>query len=278
MATKKTAHFRKLLARETVVMPGALNAISAMLIEQAGFSAYYLSGAGLANAVFGRPDIGLTTLKEATEHATRIDQMVTIPGISDADTGFGIRGGIAKTVELFEETGVVGIHLEDQCTDKKCGHLEGKKLVSIDDMTQKIREAHHAKSDQDFVIIARTDACSVEGLDHAITRARAYIAAGADAIFPEALTTEEDFRAFRKAIDVPLLANMTEFGKTPMTSVTTFKNWGYNMVIFPMTLFRISAKAMGEALLELKTLGTQRGLINRMQTRVELYELLKYQP
>ncbi|MBI4126776.1 MAG: methylisocitrate lyase [Deltaproteobacteria bacterium] len=275
---KKTAQFRKLLAGGTVVMPGVFNAYAAMLVEAAGFAAYYVSGAGLANAVFGRPDVGLTTLKEATEHAARIDQAVAIPGISDADTGFGGPKGMAKAVRAFESTGIAGIHLEDQWTDKRCGHLEGKKLVTIDAMAAKIETAAKGKSEPDFLVIARTDARAVEGLESAIERAKAYVAAGADAIFAEALQSEEEFRAFRKAIDIPLLANMTEFGKTPSFTVDEFRAWGYNMVIFPMTLFRISAKTIQEALAELKTRGTQQGLLPRMQTRAELYQLLKYTP
>jgi len=256
-------------------MPGAFNAYSALLIEQAGFSAYYISGAGLANAVFGVPDIGIPTLPEAAEHARRIDQTVSIPGISDADTGFE---NISATIKTFEASGVAGIHLEDQQTDKRCGHLEGKKLISAKEMGKKIEKAITTKKDKNFLVIARTDAAAVEGFDAALKRAKLYEDAGADAIFTEALTSEKEFAAFRQAIKIPLLANMTEFGKTPYLSIKKFEALGMNMVIFPMTLFRVAAKSMQQALVELKQKGTQKGILEKMQTRQELYKLLKYNP
>ncbi|PJA20371.1 MAG: methylisocitrate lyase, partial [Deltaproteobacteria bacterium CG_4_10_14_0_2_um_filter_43_8] len=232
-------------------------------------------GAGLANAEFARPDIGLTTCAEAQEHARRIDAAVGIPGISDVDTGFEDE---ACMMQSFQIAGLAGVHMEDQVDQKKCGHLEGKQLVSVDEMCERIHRAQQAKTDADFLLIARTDAAAVEGFDAAVSRAKAYVKAGADAVFPEAMRSEEDFKAMRKAIDVPLLANMTEFGKTPYYSVSQFEQWGYNMVIFPMTLFRVVAKSMQEALAELRSTGTQKGFLDTMQTREDLYKTLKYIP
>ncbi len=272
---KKTTKFRDLLAGGTVVMPGVFNAISAKLVEEAGFSAYYISGAGLANAEFALPDIGVPTLEQAAEHGRRIDAAVNIPGISDVDTAFADPAACGK---VFAATGLAGIHLEDQIEQKKCGHLDGKQLVSIEEMSERVAAVKSAAQDDDFMIIARTDAKAVEGLDAAIARCKAYVAAGADAIFPEAMQSAEDFQAMRKALDVPLLANMTEFGKTPYLTVQQFENLGYNMVIFPMTMFRVAAGAMRKTLAELKTTGTQQSFMDQMQTRDELYKLLNYQP
>lgn len=271
----KAKTFRKLISTGTVVLPGVFNAISAKLVEQAGFEALYFSGAGLANAVFGVPDIGIPTLTESSEHARRCSAAVHLPALADVDTGFD---DVAGTVRAFEAAGVAAIHMEDQVDQKKCGHLEGKCLVSVDEMCERVRAAVSARTDKDFLIMARSDAKSVEGLDAMIARCKAYVAAGADAIFAEALQSEDEFKAVRKAISVPLLANMTEFGKTPYYTVQQFENWGYNMVLFPMTLFRSANFAMSAALQELKQHGTQQNILDKMQTRKELYELLNYQP
>lgn len=258
-------------------MPGAINALSARLIECSGFEAMYLSGGVLANSVVGMPDIGLTTLSEAVHHATRCAAVTTIPIISDADTGFGGPENAARTVEEFERAGLSGLHLEDQEFPKRCGHLEGKKLVPADEFCTKISAAAEARRDPDFLIIARTDARGVGSYDDAVERAAAYVKAGADAIFPEALESREEVERFAKDVSCPLLANMTEFGKTPYLSVDDFASLGYAMVIFPVTLQRIAMKAMQDALRELRKRGTQADLLDRMQTRRELYDLLGYQ-
>jgi len=260
----------------TVVMPGAFNALSARAIEKAGFEAIYLSGGALANSLLGVPDIGLTTLSEATLHATRCAAVTTIPIISDADTGFGGPESAARTVEDFERAGLSGLHLEDQEFPKRCGHLPGKRLVPREEFEEKLAAAAAARRDPDFLIIARTDARGVTSYDDAVERATAYLKAGADAIFPEALETREEFARFAKDVRAPLLANMTEFGKTPYLTAEEFRALGYAMVIFPVTLMRAAMKAVEQMLAELRSAGTQRGALDRMQTRQELYELLGY--
>jgi len=267
---------RALLADHTVAMPGAINALSARLIEREGFEAIYVSGAVLSNSVGGVPDIGLMTLTESAAHCAQIASATTIPIIADADTGHGGPDNAARTVQVLEAAGVSGIHLEDQEFPKRCGHLEGKQLVSIEEFCEKIAAACEAKTSEDFLLIARTDARSVEGYDAAVRRAHAYLEAGADAIFPEALETIEEFRCFAQDVDTILLANMTEFGKTPFLSVDRFAELEYNIVIFPVTLQRVAMKAMENALGVLRREGSQRALLDRMQTREELYDLLDY--
>jgi methylisocitrate lyase len=269
---------RALLADHTVVMPGAFNALTARAIERAGFEAAYLSGGALANSLLGVPDVGLTTLSEATLHATRCAAVTTIPIISDADTGFGGPENAARTVEEFERAGLAGLHLEDQEFPKRCGHLAGKALVPTSEFVEKIRAAVAARRDPDFLIIARTDARGVTTYDDAVTRAHAYLQAGADAVFPEALRSKEEFERFARDVKAPLLANMTEFGQTPYLTVSEFAAMGYAMVIFPVTLMRVAMKAVEGALAELKARGTQAALLDRMQTRRELYDLLGYEP
>lgn len=279
----RSARFRAAIRDHTVVLPGAFNALTARAIERAGFEAIYLSGATLANGLLGVPDIGLTTLSEATLHATRCAAVTTIPIISDADTGFGGADNAARTVQEFERAGLSGLHLEDQEFPKRCGHLSGKSLVPQAEFCEKIAAAAAARRDCDFLIIARTDARGVTSYDDAVARAHAYLKAGADAIFPEALETREEFARFARdltaagaARPVPLLANMTEFGKTPYLSAAEFAGLGYSMVIFPVTLMRAAMKAVEATLAELKTNGTQKHLLDRMQTRQELYDLLGY--
>ncbi len=271
-----SARLRELIGDHTVVMPGAVNALTARAIERAGFEAMYLSGAVLANATVGVPDIGLTTLSEAAHHAARCAAVTNIPIISDADTGFGGIENAARTVEEFERAGLAGLHLEDQEFPKRCGHLSGKKLVPAEEFAQKIAAAAAAKSDPDFLLIARTDARGVTSYDDAVERAHAYLKAGADAIFPEALNSREELERFAKDVDAPLLVNMTEFGETPYLTVDEFAAMGYSMVIFPVTLMRIAMKAIESALAELKEKGTQKDMLDRMQTRQELYDLLGY--
>lgn len=273
----KPVILRKLLKKGTILMPGAFNAASAMLIEKCGFKAVYMSGAGISNSA-GLPDIGILSRDEFVQQASYIASAVNIPVIADADTGFGGHSEIKETVRAFEKTGVAGIQIEDQKpATKKCGHLAGKKVVSVKLMAEKIEAACSARRDKDFLIIARTDARSVKGLDNAIERAKIYLDAGADVVFPEALESKDEFKEFAKLVDAPLMANMTEFGKTPYISAREFEAMGYSIVLFPMTAFRIGMKAMEEALIELKKKGTQKGLLRKMQTRKELYELLRYE-
>ncbi len=274
----KPARLRQLLEAGCVAMPGAFNGASARLVQRAGFDAVYISGAGLANATAGLPDIGLLTLSEVTLLARFAASAVDIPAIVDADTGFGGPENAARTVRDLTHAGLAGCHIEDQEFPKRCGHLGGKTLVSTEDMCAKLRAAATAKPDRDFLLIARTDARAVEGFDAAVARAHAYLHAGADAIFPEALQTAEEFFAFAKAISAPLLANMTEFGRSPLLSVSQLAEMGYRMVIFPQTAFRVSMRAADELLKDLRIAGTQEQWLSRMQTRQDLYNLLGYDP
>ncbi|MCH8039857.1 MAG: methylisocitrate lyase [Nitrospinae bacterium] len=277
--TSPSAKLRELLQSGTLAVPGAFNAFSARLIEEAGFPAVYMSGAGIS-AGRAMPDTGLLTMTEVAKEARHISRAVQIPVIADADTGFGDVDQVYRTVQELESAGVAGIQLEDQTLAKRCGHLPGKHVISREAMCEKIASAVRAKQDQDLLIIARTDARAVEGLDRAIERAKAYSVAGADAIFPEALESAEEFQKFVKGLNDPtmvLMANMTEWGKTPLLSVDEFSNLGYHIVIFPMMMFRLMARAMEEGLIELRAYGTQKGLMGRMQTRKQLYEILRYE-
>lgn len=274
----RAAQLRAAVRDHAVVLPGAFNPLVARAIEQAGFEAMYLSGAALANSLLGVPDVGLTTLSEAVFHATRCAAVTRIPIIADADTGFGGPENAARTVEEFERVGLSGLHFEDQEFPKRCGHLAGKRLVDVREFTEKLAAATAARRDPDFLIIARTDARGVTSYDDAVARAHAYLAAGADAIFPEALQSREELARFAKDVPTLLLANMTEFGRTPYLTATEFAELGYRLVIFPVTLQRIAMKAVVGALAELRAHGTQRHLLDRMQTRQELYELLDYRP
>jgi methylisocitrate lyase len=260
------------------MLPGVPNAAIARQVERVGFDALYVSGAGMANATAGVPDIGLLTLTEVVRLAGYIAKAVKIPAIVDADTGFGGLENVARTIHELEAAGLAGCHIEDQEFPKRCGHVTGKSLVDVDEMTGKIKAAAGARRDPDFMIIARTDARAVEDFDRTVDRAQHYIKAGADAIFPEALQSEEEFRDFASEIDVPLLANMTEFGKSPLLSFEDFVRFGYRLVIFPQSAFRVSMKASEKFLRALKESGTQKEWINKMQTRQELYELLDYDP
>jgi len=257
-------------------MPGIFNAISAVAATDAGAQALYISGAGITNASLGVPDIGLATLTEFAQHAALATSVTSLPILSDADTGFGEAWNVARTAIEMERAGLAGIHIEDQVMPKRCGHLDGKSVISPTDMAQKIRAAVSAKRDPSFLIVARTDARGVEGLDPAIERAKRYVDAGADAIFPEGLESIEEFAAFREALKVPLLANMTEYGKTPIIPASKFEQLGYQMVIFPMTAFRMMLKALNECYLELVANGTQAGLLEQMRTRAELYQTIDY--
>jgi methylisocitrate lyase len=274
----KSKRLRELIAKGAVLLPGVPNAAIARQTERTGFDAVYISGAGMANATAGVPDIGLLTLTEVADLAGYIAKAVKIPAIVDADTGFGGAENVARTICELERAGLAGCHIEDQEFPKRCGHLAGKSIVDIEEMVGKIKAAIHARRDLDFMIIARTDARAVEGFDRAVERAGEYIAAGADAIFPEALQSPEEFRDFAKEIDAPLLANMTEFGKSPLLSFHDLMELGYRVVIFPMSAFRVAMKASERFLRALRESGTQKDWIDEMQTRQELYKLLDYDP
>jgi methylisocitrate lyase len=269
---------RRVLEERVVVLPGAFNALSARMIERAGFDALYLSGAVLANSVGGVPDIGLMTLTELRDHAAHIAGATTLPILADADTGFGGPENAARTVRALENAGVSGIHLEDQEFPKRCGHLEGKTLVPAEEMCAKLAAAAAAKRSRDFLLIARTDARGVVGYDDAVRRAHLYLAAGADGIFPEALPDRTELARFARDVPTLLLANMTEFGKTEYLSANDFGALGYRLVIFPVTLQRVAMKAVQETLNILRADGSQQAFLDRMQTRQELYDLLGYRP
>jgi len=260
------------------MMPGVPNAAIARQVERAGFDAVYISGAGLANATAGVPDIGLLTSTEVARLAGYIANAVKIPAIVDADTGFGGAENVARTIRELEQAGLAGCHIEDQEFPKRCGHLAGKSLVDLDEMAGKIKAAVGARRGEDFMIIARTDARAMEGFDSTLQRAKRYVEAGADGIFPEALQSADEFEAFAREVKAPLLANMTEFGKSPLLSFHELSDFGYKMVIFPMSAFRVSMKASEEFLRDLKKRGTQSGWIDKMQRREQLYELLDYDP
>jgi methylisocitrate lyase len=274
----KSTRLRRAIEQGCVMMPGAFNAATARLVERAGFPAVYISGAGLANATAGVPDIGLLTLTEVAQLAGYIAEAVRIPALADADTGFGGTENVARTVRAFERAGLAGMHLEDQALPKRCGHLAGKELVTIEEMAARIAAAAQARRDGDFLLVARTDARAVEGFDAAVRRAKDYVQAGADAVFPEALESAAEFREFARRVRVPLMANMTEFGRSPLLSARQLGAMGYRMVIFPLTAFRVSMKSAEGCLRELKRRGTQRSWLDRMQTREELYDLLGYDP
>lgn len=268
-------NLRELIKKGTVAVPGAFNAASALLVEKAGFEAVYISGGGLSGS-WGLSDTGLLSREEVLRFTTLITGAVRIPAIVDVDTGFGGAEETAETVRLFEAAGAGAVQIEDQEFPKRCGHLPGKSLVTPEEFAEKIRAAAAAKTDRGFFIIARTDSRAVEGLEGAIERACKYVEAGADMIFPEALETKEEFREFAKEVDAPLLANMTEFGRSPYMTVDELAGLGYSAVLFPMTAFRAAMKAMEGVLTELKREGTQKGLLERLETREEFYRLIKY--
>ncbi|MDT0494282.1 methylisocitrate lyase [Streptomyces sp. NPDC012600] len=275
-ADRRRAFREQLASGRLVRMPGAVNPYSARLIQEAGFEAVYLSGAVLA-AELALPDIGLTSSTEIAARAQQIARVTDLPALIDADTGFGEPMNAARTVQLMEDAGLAGLHLEDQVNPKRCGHLDGKTLVGRAEMVRKVRAAVDARRDPGFLLMARTDARGPEGLKEAIDRAKAYVDAGADAVFPEALAHEGEFEAFRAAVDVPLLANMTEFGKGPLLDAAALENLGYNIALYPVTLFRLAMGAVEDGLRTLAADGTQQALLPRMQTRSRLYDVLGYE-
>jgi methylisocitrate lyase len=274
----KASRLRELIRKGAVLMPGVPNAVMARQVERAGFDAVYISGAGMANATAGVPDIGLLTMTEVVTLAGYIANAVTIPAIVDADTGFGGAENVARTIRALEAAGLAGCHIEDQEFPKRCGHLAGKSLVDLEEMVGRIKAAVASRRDPDFMIIARTDARAVEDFKGALKRAHKYLDAGADAIFPEALQSAEEFRDFAKQVKAPLLANMTEFGKSPLLSFRELSDFGYRMVIFPQSAFRVSMNASEMFFAALKKTGTQSDWTEKMQTREDLYELLDYDP
>ena len=270
------ARFRAALAAERPLqIVGVINPLAALLAQRAGFRALYLSGAGVANASYGLPDTGLTELADVLVDARRITRRSDLPLLVDIDTGWDDPAG---TVRELAAAGVAAVQIEDQVPAKKCGHLPGKHLVPSAEMTDRVRSAVSGKPDRDFVVMARTDAAAQEGVAAAIERARAYVAAGADMIFAEALTTLEDYRQFATAVNVPLLANLTEFGQTPLFDLDELRSAGVAMALYPLSAFRAMNAAARDVYGALRREGTQKSVVDRMQTRAELYEVLGYEP
>lgn len=276
-AAQKRVNFRQGLASGKLLQfPGAFNPLSARLIQDKGFEGVYISGAVLS-ADLGLPDIGLTTLTEVATRAGQIARMTDLPAIVDADTGFGEPMNVARTIQELEDAGLAGCHIEDQVNPKRCGHLDGKAVVDLDTATKRLKAAADARRDENFLLMARTDIRAVEGLDAATDRAKALVDAGADAIFPEAMRDLSEFEAIRNAVDVPILANMTEFGKSELFTTDQLAGVGVNMVIYPVTLLRIAMGAVESGLETIRSAGTQQAAVETMQTRARLYELLDYE-
>jgi methylisocitrate lyase len=272
---EQTEVLRKMLnGKKIVVAPGVFSPAVAKLAEKIGFKALYFSGAGFSS-LLALPDLGITTLGEVSQATRQITSQVSVPVIVDADTGFGEALNVARTIRELKVSGAAAVHIEDQVLPKKCGHLEGKELVSTVEMVKKLVSAKEAGG-AGILVIARTDAKSVEGIDGAMERAAAYARAGADVIFPEALESREEFVEFRRKISLPLMANMTEFGKTPYLTAREFEEMGYNLVIFPVTAFRAMMKTVKGTLQRLKSEGTQRNMLDSLMTRKEFYDLIDY--
>lgn len=276
-ASEKRRAFRARLATgELQLLPGAFNPLSAKLIETKGFDGVYVSGAVVA-ADLGLPDIGLTTLTEVATRSGQISRVTSLPTLVDADTGFGEPMNVARTVQTLEDAGVAGLHIEDQVNPKRCGHLDGKQVVDDATATQRIRAAVRARRDENLLIMARTDLRALAGLDAAIDRAKSLVDAGADALFPEAMLSLSEFAAVRAAVDVPILANMTEFGKSELFTTTQLADVGVNIVIFPVSLLRVAMGAASRALDTLRDEGHLTSVLGEMQHRAALYDLLDYQ-
>jgi methylisocitrate lyase len=263
-------------AERPLQVVGAVNAFAALLAQKCGFKAIYLSGAGVANASFGVPDLGITSRNDVCEDVRRVTAATALPLLVDADTGWGGAFNIARTTADLTKAGAAGMHLEDQVAAKRCGHRPGKQLVPQAEMVDRIKAAVDARTDDEFVIMARTDAHAVEGQAAALARAAAYIEAGADMIFAEALTTLEEYREFTAAVSVPVLANITEFGKTPLFTRAELHAVGVRLVLYPLSAFRAAARAELEVYGAIRSDGTQKRVLERMQTRAELYEVLRY--
>ena len=264
---------KKLLSKKILRIPGAYNPLTAKLIEEIGYDGVYVSGGVMSNDL-GYPDIGLTKLKDVSYRANQIARVTNLPTIVDADTGFK---SCEETVNTFEKLGLTGLHIEDQISQKRCGHLDNKELISKEEMVKKIKLSVKSRKEKNFKIIARTDANSIEGIDKTIERAKSYQDAGADIIFPEALKDEKEFEKVRKNLDIYLLANMTEFGKTKILSYKQLENIGYNIVIYPITTQRLAMKSVEDGLRVIFEHGHQNNIIDKMQTRKRLYELVEYE-
>lgn len=277
-STSKAVLFKQALLKEKPLqVVGVINAYAALLAKKAGFSALYLSGAGLANACFGLPDLGMTTATEMAEEIRRIRAVVALPLLVDADTGFGDTLNVMRTVQLFESAGASALHLEDQAWPKRCGHLEGKRLITVNAMCDRIKAAIDARRDPNFVIMARTDAFAEEGLEASIERAARYVEAGADMIFAEALKELTQYKAFVEKLKVPILANITEFGQTPLFSLSELKSVGVSLALYPLSAFRAMNKAALSVYECLRKEGSQQTVLDLMQTRAELYQILNYE-
>tara|TARA_Y200000002_G_scaffold38976_2_gene28427 strand:+ start:4445 stop:5341 length:897 start_codon:yes stop_codon:yes gene_type:complete len=270
---KRLSLVQKLKSNKILRVPGAYNPLTAKVIEEIGYDAVYVSGGVMANDL-GFPDIGLTTLEDVSTRSYLISRVTNLPTIVDIDTGFK---SCEKTIQTFEEFGVAAVHLEDQIERKRCGHLDNKELISTEDMVKKIKECVSAKKDENFKIIARSDAKSVEGIEKMIDRCKAYIDAGAEIIFPEALANEKEFEKVRKSLNSYLLANMTEFGKTKLLNYKELENLGYNIVIYPVTTQRLAMKSVEDGLRDIFKDGHQNNIIDKMQTRRRLYEIVEYE-
>jgi methylisocitrate lyase len=276
--TEKRKNLRSALSSGRLLQfPGSWSPLLSMAIEQNGFDGVYISGSVLSNDL-GYPDIGLATLTEMSQRGRQIARTTNLPSLIDIDTGFGEPMNATRAVQEMIDLGLSGCHIEDQVNPKRCGHLDGKQIVAREDMVRKVAAAVRGKKlDENFLLIARTDSRATEGIHQAIERSKAYVGAGADCIFVEALENEKEFEAFRSAIRVPLLANMTEFGKSKLLTYDQISNLGYNIVIYPVTTFRLAMKASIDGLVEIKRSGTQEGLLKHMQHRQELYKLSRYE-
>ena len=270
---KRKDFVNKLKSKKIIRAPGAYNPLTAKLIQEIGYDAVYVSGGVMANDL-GFPDIGLTTIEDVSTRSYLISRVTDLPTIVDIDTGFK---SCKETIETFEEFGLAAVHLEDQIERKRCGHLDNKELISKDEMVKKIKDCVSARKDENFKIIARSDAKSVEGIDKMIERCKAYIDAGAEIIFPEALADEKDFEKARKELSCYLLANMTEFGKTKLLNYKELENLGYNIVIYPVTTQRLAMKNVEDGLRDIYSNGHQNNILSKMQTRKRLYELVEYE-
>ncbi|MFT6295826.1 MAG: methylisocitrate lyase [Glaciecola sp.] len=271
------ARFREAIkAGDPLQVVGTINAYAAIMAEKIGHQAIYLSGGGVANASYGLPDLGMTSLNDVVADVQRITSATSVPLLVDIDTGWGGAFNIAKTIRDMEKAGAAAVHMEDQVAQKRCGHRPNKEIVSTEEMVDRIRSAIDARSDPDFFIMARTDSFAQEGLDAAINRAKAYVAAGADGIFAEAIKTEEHYRAFSEALDVPVLANITEFGQTELWNKKELGQWGAAMVLYPLSAFRAMSKAAELVYSSILDEGDQKKVIDIMQPRMELYDYLGY--
>jgi methylisocitrate lyase len=277
MSDTAGARFRKAMVDEKPLqIPGAINAYCALLAQRAGYRAIYLSGAGVANASFGMPDLGMTSMADVVVDVERITAVCDLPLLVDADTGWGHALCIGRTVKAFTKAGAAALHIEDQQAAKRCGHRPNKEIVATGEMVDRIHAAVDARTDESFVIMARTDALASEGLERSIERCQRYIEAGADVIFAEAITDPKEYQRFTGSLDAPVLANMTEFGMSPLMTSDQLSDVGVELVLYPLSAFRVMSEAANQVYQSIRSNGTQRGIVDRMQTREDLYEVLGY--